>query len=131
MNRTLLVGILLLFFAGAYRLGDMILEPTQDQSVYIYTLRSGDLEELRHFAPLLAAQMRQLPMLRNISFAEETKGPQSKLGVGKVLSTVTISFRVLPNASLGEVIAQVSTIEKRLGLPSTIQTALSKAPTEN
>jgi len=134
MKRLLLVAALLLLLAGGYYFGGAILKPTQDQLLYIYTLRSGDIDELHGFTPVLAAQMGQLPILHDVTFNEETKSLQSKLGVAtsveKVLPTVTISFRLMPGATLSEAITQISAIEKRLGLPGTIQTALSKARTD-
>jgi hydrophobic/amphiphilic exporter-1 (mainly G- bacteria), HAE1 family len=53
------------------------------RSFYQYTLQSGSLDELYRFAPLVEAQMRQLPALEDVGSDLQIKNPQAVLSIDR------------------------------------------------
>jgi multidrug efflux pump subunit AcrB len=105
------------------------------QSLYQYRLQSGNLDELHRFAPVVETQVRELPVLKDVSLDSQVKSetfvdvdPQTVTVRGvKKLPTMTISFSLAPKVALADAIVQIHDMEIRLALPSTITTSLAKA----
>src|SRR5437588_10378761 len=67
MKRLVLTGVLLFLLAGGYYIRDFFFGIVMHQSVYQYTLQSDNLADLDRFAPVIEAQMRGLPVLKDVS----------------------------------------------------------------
>jgi multidrug efflux pump subunit AcrB len=135
MKRLLVTAVLLVLFAGGYYFRSFLFETAMERSRYQYTLQSGNLDELYRFAPVVEAQMRQLPVLQDVSSDLEIKTPQAivngqKAAAQDQLPAVTILFNLAPGVALGEAIAQIMDSEKRLALPATITSSFARAPIE-
>ena len=113
-------------------------------NLYQYTLQSGNLDELDRFAPVVEAQMRRLSgiVIKDVSLDPQLKRHQAIVNVERQQAaandvkelptvTMTISFSPAPGESLGDAIAKINDMERRLALPATIATSLTKAPTES
>jgi multidrug efflux pump subunit AcrB len=105
-------------------------------SLYQYTLQSGNLDDLQRFAPLIEAQMRGLPVVKDVSLNSQIKSHQATVDVDsqratasdlKELPSMTISFSLVPRVALADAIAQIHDMETRLALPATIKTSFAKA----
>ena len=66
MKRLLLSAVLLILLAGGYYFRGFFLE-TQDLNIHLYTLYSGNPDELYRFEPVVEAQMRRLPILQDVN----------------------------------------------------------------
>jgi multidrug efflux pump subunit AcrB len=105
------------------------------QSLYQYRLQSGNLDELHRFAPVVETQMRELPVLKDVSLDSQLKSetfvdvdPQTVTVRGvKKLPTMTISFSLAPKVALADAVVQIHDMEIRLALPAIITTSLAKA----
>jgi multidrug efflux pump subunit AcrB len=106
------------------------------QPFYRYKLQSGNLDDLRRYAPVIEAQMRKLSVLEDVSLDTQLNSDQAIVDAGhqkarvpdvKELPTVTVSFRLTPKAALADAVAQIHDMEIRLALPATITTSLAKA----
>jgi hypothetical protein len=136
-KRFVLTGVFLFLLAGGYYFSSSLVGNLMHQSlVYRYRLQSGNLDDLRHFAPVIEAQMRELPVLKNVSVDAQLNSDQAivdfdhqKITVPgvKELPTMTVSFSLAPKAALSDAIAQIHDMEIRLALPATITTSLGKA----
>ena len=137
MKRFVLTGVFLFLLAGGYYFSSFLSRSMMHQSlVYRYTLQSGNLDDLRRYAPAIEAQMHKLPVLEDISVDTQLNSGQAIVDVDhqkarvpgvKELPTVTVSFRLAPKATLADAIAQIHDMEIRLALPATITTSLAKA----
>jgi hypothetical protein len=137
MKRFVLIGVLLFLLAGGYYFSSFFSGSMMHQSlVYRYKLQSGNLDDLRRYAPVIDAQMRKLPVLEDVSVDTQLNSDQAIVDVDhqktrvpgvKELPTVTVSFRLAPKAALADAIAQIHDMEIRLALPATITTSLAKA----
>jgi multidrug efflux pump subunit AcrB len=94
------------------------------QSLYQYRLQSGNLDELHRFAPVVETQMRELPVLKDVSLDSQLKSEAIVRGVK--VPTMTISFSLAPKVALADAIVQIHDIEIRPALPATITTSLAK-----
>jgi multidrug efflux pump subunit AcrB len=137
MKRLLVATVLLVLLAGGYYFRSLFFETAMDRTLYQYTLQSSDLDALYRFVPMIDAQMRQLPVLHNVSSNLEIKSPQASVNVDHrnaapqgQLPAVTISFSLAPGVALGEAIAQIVDSERRLTLPATITSSVARAPTQ-
>jgi multidrug efflux pump subunit AcrB len=133
MKRLLVAAVLLVLLAGGYYFRSLFFKAAMDRTLYQYTLQSGDLDELYRFAPVIEAQMRQLPALRDVSSDSEIKSPQAIVNVNRQTAqgqrpAVTISFSLAPGVTLGAAIAQIADSERRLALPVTITSSVARAP---
>jgi hypothetical protein len=79
------------------------------QSLYQYRLQSGNLDELHRFAPVVETQMRELPVLKDVSLDSQLK-----------------SEAIVRGVALADAIVQIHDMEIRLALPATITTSLAK-----
>jgi hypothetical protein len=79
------------------------------QSLYQYRLQSGNLDELHRFAPVVETQMRELPVLKDVSLDSQLK-----------------SEAIVRRVALADAIVQIHDMEIRLALPATITTSLAK-----
>ncbi|HUB08936.1 MAG TPA: efflux RND transporter permease subunit, partial [Myxococcales bacterium] len=50
---------------------------------YQYTLEDGNLDELNHWAPILAAKLKTLPQLKDVATDQQTAGLEMKLDVDR------------------------------------------------
>jgi hypothetical protein len=136
LKRLVLAGVLLSLLAGGYNFFRSFFFGVvmQHQSLYQYTLQSGNLDELHRFAPVVETQMRELPVLKDVSLDSQLKSQAivdvdhqkvTVLGVEE-LPTMTISFSLAPKVALADAIAQIHGMETRLALPATIATSLAK-----
>jgi hypothetical protein len=66
MKRLVLAAVLLILLAGGYYFRGFFLE-TQDLNIHLYTLYSGNPDELYRFEPVVEAQMRRLPILQDVN----------------------------------------------------------------
>jgi hypothetical protein len=99
--------------------------------VYRYRLQSGNLDDLRSYAPVIEAQMRELPVLKDVSLDTQLSGvdvdhQKTTVPGVKELPTMTVSFSLAPKVALPDAIAQIHDMEIRLALPTTITTSLAK-----
>jgi len=100
-----------------------------------YRLQSDNVDDLHRYAPVIEAQMRELPFLEDVSLDSQVKSDQATVGVApqkrvpiiKLLPTMTITFRLAPKVTFGDAIAQIHDIEIRLALPATIMTSFAAA----
>ena len=137
MKRLVLTGVLLFLLAGGYYFRGFFFDIVMHRSsLYQYTLQSGNLDDLQRFAPLIEAQMRGLPVLKDVSLNSQIKSHQATVDVDsqratasgvKEFPTMTISFSLVPRVALADAIAQIHDMEIRLALPATIKTSLAKA----
>jgi len=95
-----------------------IFTPTNEYLVVMETVPSAQLDAtaLEHFF-VPAPGGRQIP-LTDVAYFEQTTGPLSVAHSGQMAS-VTISFNLAPNVSLGAATAEVSRIARSM-LPATI-----------
>jgi hypothetical protein len=135
-KRLVLTAVLIFIVAGGYYFSNLFFRNFMHQSlVYRYRLQSGNLDDLHRYAPLIAAQMRELPVLKDVSLDSQLKNDQAvgdvdrqkATGPGiKELPTMTLSFSLAPKVAFVDAIAQIHDMEIRLALPATITTSLAK-----
>jgi hypothetical protein len=132
-------GIALFVLASGYYFRNFFSDIVPHQDLYQYTLQFGNADEIRRFAPVIEAQMRRLPALKDVSLNSQLKGHQTIANVelqkaappgvkGLPMATMTISFRLAQGVALSDAIAQIQVMTGRLMLPATITTSLTKAP---
>lgn len=136
-KRFVLTGVFLFLLAGGYYFSSVLVGTLMHQSlVYRYRLQPGDLDDLRRYAPVIEAQMRELPDLKDVSVDTQLNNDQAIVDVDhqkttlpgvKELPTMTVSFSLAPKVALSDAIAQIHDMEIRLALPATITTSLAKA----
>jgi len=135
MKRVVLTGVLLFLLADGYYFRDFFFGIVMHQRLYQYTLQSGNLDDLHRFAPVIEAQMRGLPVLKDVNLNSQIKSHQATVDVDsqatasgvKEIPMMTISFSLAPRVALADAIAQIHDMEIRLALPATITTSLAKA----
>jgi hypothetical protein len=136
MKRLVLIGVLLFLLGGGYYFRGLFFGIVMHPSLYRYTLQSNNLDDLRRFAPVIEAQMRGLPVLKDVSLNSQINSHQATVDVDsqiatasgvKALPTMTISFSLAPGVVLADAIAQIHDMEIRLAVPATITTSLAKA----
>ena len=67
-KRFVLTGVFLFLLAGGYYFSSVLVGTLMHQSlVYRYRLQSGNLDDLRRYAPVIEAQMRELSVLKDVS----------------------------------------------------------------
>ena len=147
MKRLLLAAVLLVLLTGGYFFRGFLFE-TQDLNIYQYALYSGNLDDLYRFAPVVKAQMRQVPEVQDVNSdlqveTSQTVDREKAEGCNRLLDDrakfsacverakvtipgMTISFKLAPRVELSQAIAQIQNIERRLALPATITTGFSK-----
>jgi hypothetical protein len=119
LKGLVLAGNILFLVGVGYHYGRLFLDrPTRD-TLYQYTLQSGNPKELDRFAPVVEVQMRRLSVI----VVKDVKRLPTV--------TMTVSFSTAPGEPLDDAIAKINDMEKRLALPATIATSLTKAPTES
>jgi hypothetical protein len=132
-KRFVLTGVFLFLLAGGYYFSSFFFGNLMHQSlVYRYRLQSGNLDDLRSYAPVIEAQMRELPVLKDVSLDTQLSGvdvdhQKTTVPGVKELPTMTVSFSLAPKVALPDAIAQIHDMEIRLALPATITTSLAKA----
>jgi hypothetical protein len=136
MKRLVLAGVLLFLLANGYYFRSFFFDIVMHRNLYQYTLQSDNLDDLQRFAPVIETQMRELPVLKDVSLNSHIKSHQATVDVDsqratasgvKELATMTISFSLAPSVALADAIAQIHDMEIRLALPTTITTSLAKA----
>ncbi len=133
----LLAGGYYFLLAGGYYFSSFLFSNLLHQSlVYRYRVQSGNLDDLRRYAPVIEAQIRELPVLKDVSADTRLNGDQAipdldhrktTLPGVKEVPTVTVSFSLAPKVALTDAIAEIHDMEVRLALPATITTSLAKA----
>ena len=123
--------------AGGYYFSSFLVGTLMHQSlVYRYRLQSGNLDDLRRYAPVIEAKMRELPILKYVSVDTQLNSDRAIVDVDhqkatppgvKDLPTMTVSFSLAPKVALSDAIAQIHDMEIRLALPATITTSLAEA----
>ncbi len=136
-KRFVLTAVFLFLLAGGYYFSSFLVGNFMQQSlVYRYRLQSGNLNDLRRYAPVIEAQMRELPVLKDVSVDRRLNSDQAIVDVDhqkttlpgvEELPTMTVSFSLAPKVALSDAIAQIHDMEIRLALPATITTSLAKA----
>jgi len=136
-KRFVLTGVFLFLLAGGYYFSSLLISNLMHQSlVYRYRLQSDNLDDLRRYAPVIEAQVRELAVLKDVSVDTQFNSDQAIVGVDhqkpivpdvKELPTMTVSFSLAPKTSLPDAIAKIHDMEIRLALPATITTSLAKA----
>ena len=135
-KRFVLTGAFLFLLAGGYYSSKFLYGNLMHQSlVYRYRLQSDNLDDLRRYAPVIEAQVRELAVLKDVSVDTQPNGDQAIVvdhqkptfpDVNE-LPTMTVSFSLAPKAALPDAIAKIHDMEIRLALPATITTSLAKA----
>ena len=133
MKRLVLTGVCLFLLAGGYYFRSFFFDSVMHRNLYQYTLQSDNFDDLQRFAPVIETQMRQLPVLKDVSVNSRIKSHQATesqrataSGV-KELATMTISFSLAPRVALADAIDQIHDMEIRLAVPATIMTSLARA----
>jgi hypothetical protein len=136
-KRLVLAGVLIFVIGGGYYFSSLFVQNFMHQSlVYRYRLQSGNLDDLHRYAPVIEAQMRELPVLKDVSLDSQLKSDQAIGNIDqqkatvpgvKELPTMTLSFSLAPKVALADAMAQIHAMEIRLALPATITTSLAKA----
>lgn len=132
-------GVALFVLAEAYHFRGFSFDNVAQPTLYRYTIQSSNLDELHRFAPLIEAQMKRLPALKEVTLDSQVNGHQGIVKsdqqraatVGAVeppIGTTTISFSLAPGADLDEAVSQIQVMTNRLALPVTITTSFTKAP---
>jgi hypothetical protein len=133
MKRFVLTGVFLFLVAGGYYFSSFFFGNLMHQSlVYRYRLQSDNLDDLRRYAPVIEAQMRELPVLKDVSVDTQLNSvdvdhQKTTVPGVKELPMMTVSFSLAPKVALPDAIAQIHDMEIRLALPATITTSLAKA----
>jgi hypothetical protein len=140
MKRIAPIGVILALLAVGYHyryhFRSFFLHDVMHQSDLIrYRLQSDNLDDLRRHAPVIEAQMRELPFLEDVSLESQVESDQATVGVDpqkrvpiiKLLPTMTITFRLAPTVTFGDAIAQIHDMEIRLALPATIMSSFAAA----
>jgi hypothetical protein len=131
-----LTGVFLFLLAAGYYFSSFLISKLMHPSlVYRYRLQSGNLDDLRRYAPVIETQMRELSVLKDVSVdahlnsdnAVDVDHQKTTLPGVKELPTMTVSFSLAPKVALPDAIAQIHDMEIRLALPTTITTSLAKA----
>jgi hypothetical protein len=126
-KRFVLTGVCLFLLAGGYYFSSVLVRNLTNQSlVYRYRLQSGNLDDLRRYAPVIEAQMRELPVLKDVSLDSQLKGDQASADVDRHVPAMTISFKLAPKVALADAVLQIHDMEIRLALPATFMTSLAK-----
>jgi len=134
MKRVVLTGVFLFLLAGGYYFRSFFFDIVMHRNLYQYTLQSDNLDDLQRLAPVIETQMRELPVLEDVSVnshieSHQATDSQSATASGvKELATMTISFSLAPRVALGDAINQIHDMEIRLALPATITTSFRRAP---
>ena len=144
LKGLVLAGNILFLVGVGYHYGSLFLDRPTRGTLYQYTLQSGNPEELDRVAPLVEAQMRRLSVIavKDVSLDQQLKRHQAIDNVEHQAAaandarnlptvTMTVSFSTAPGESLEDASAKINDMEKRLALPATITTSLTKAPTES
>lgn len=144
LKGLVLAGNLLFLVAVGYHYRSLFLNVPTGGTLYQYTLQSGSPEDLERFAPVVEAQMRRLSVIviKDVTLDPQLKRRQAIVNVerqhaaandGRELPTVTMTmfFSTAPGEPLEDAIAKINDIQKRLALPATIATSLTKAPSES
>lgn len=136
-KQLVLAGVLIFIIAGGYYVSSLLFRNVMQQSlVYRYRLQSANLADLHRYAPLIEAQMRELPVLKDVNLDSQLKTDQAIAGVDqqkatvpgvKELPTMTLSFSLAPKVAFDDAMAQIHDMEIRLALPATVTTSLAKA----
>jgi hypothetical protein len=140
MKRIAPVGVIIILLAVGYdyryHFRGFFLHNVMHQSDIIrYRLQSDNVDDLHRHAPVIEAQMRELPFLEDVSLDSQVRSDQATVGVDpqkrvpiiKLLPTMTITFRLAPKVTSGDAIAQIHDMEIRLALPATIMTSFAAA----
>jgi hypothetical protein len=137
MKRIAPVAIILVLLGGYYYVdqrGASLHKAGQSSDVIRYSLQSDSVDDLRRYAPVIEAQLRELVVVTDVSLDSQLKSEQAVVGVDpqkpgvpivKQLPTMTITFSLAPNVTLRGAIAQIREMETRLALPTTIKTSLA------
>lgn len=136
MKRIAPIGVILILLGGyyyAYHFRSPFLHTVRQQSdVVRYRLQSDSVDDLRRYAPVIEAQMRELLVVKDVSLDSQLKSEQAIVGVDpqkpavaivRQLPTMAITFSLAPNVAYGDAIAQIQAMETRLALPATIKTS--------
>jgi hypothetical protein len=134
MKRLVLAAVLLVLVAGGYYFRGFFLE-TQDLNIHLYTLYSGNSDELYRFEPVVEAQMRRLPVLQDVNSDlqveisetidldrvkaegcdrlrdDRTKFSACVARAKVMLPGITISFKLAPGVALGQAMPKSRTWE--------------------
>ncbi len=140
----MLAGNVLFLVGVGYHYGSLFLNRPTPGTLYQYTLQSGNLEELDRFAPVVEVQMRRLSVIviKDVSLDPQLKRRQAIVNADpqhaaandvkeRPTVTMTILFSTAPGEPLDDAIAKISDMERRLALPATISTSLTRAPTQS
>lgn len=138
MKRITPIGVILILLAVGYHyryhFRSFYLHNVMHHSDLIrYRLQSDNVDDLHRYAPVIEAQLRELPVLEDVSLDSQVKSDQVTVGVDpkkqfpiiKLLPTMTITFRLPPKVTFGDAIAQIHDMEIRLALPATIITSFA------
>lgn len=133
MKRIAPVAVILVLLGGYYYAYQFRVPSLHRSDVVLYRLQSDNVDDLRRYAPMIEAQLRGLPAVKDVSLDSELKSEQAVVGadprkpgaaIVKQLPTMTMTFSLAPNVAVGDAIAQIRQMEKRLALPATIKTSL-------
>src|SRR5205085_48216 len=89
---------------------------------YQYTLVDVDIDELDHWAPILFNKLKTLPQLSDFAKIVSTVAPIAVNHQGQFPS-VTLSFNLPPNVSIGAAVTAIQQGTKELNLPASIATS--------
>ncbi len=139
MKRIGPVGAILVLLGGlfyAYQSRNLPFhEAAQGSDVVNYKLQSDNVDDLRRYAMVIETRLRGLPVVKDVWLDSELKNEQAVVGVDpqkpgtaivRRLPTMTMTFSLMPNISVGDAINVIRETEKGLALPPTIKTSLAR-----
>lgn len=139
MKRLVPVVLVVGLTAGGYHYRDLFFSGQMAQSLnspLVYRLQSADVDALQRYAPMMEAQMRKLPILKDVCLDPETKKDQAviltdpkKPTVG-VLPTRSITFTIVPPSKLDDATRAISDVRVRLAIPDTFGSSFAKAASD-
>jgi hypothetical protein len=135
MKRIAPVALVLGLAGGAYHFryeffGQWLIKDLD--GLLMYRLQSADVDALQRYAPMTEAQLRDLPILKDVCLDSEltsdqaiiARDPRPKVGM---LPTRSIKFRVVPPSTLDDVIKVIAAKRVQLGIPKTFESGFGKA----
>jgi hypothetical protein len=138
MKRIVPVALVLGLAGGAYHFryeffGHLLIKDLD--GLLVYRLQSADVDALQRFAPTMEAQLRDLPILKDVCLDSELTSDQAIIAVDPkptvgILPTRSITFSMVPPSKLDDAIKAIAAVKARLAIPNTFENSFGKAQSE-
>lgn len=138
MKRIVPAALILSVAGGAYHFryeifGQRLIKDLD--GLLVYRLQSADIDALQRYAPMMEAQLRDQPTLKDVCLDSELTNDQttivrdSKPAIG-ILPTRSIKFRMVTPSTMNDAIKTVEAARARLGISKTFEGSFAKAQSE-